>query len=226
VATGGTYDVHAGLSGSYVLQFADQGSRHGVRFRDRPEVRVDSTRLIDTGELQADSAYIVGTELAATWQRYLLQAEHFRYAIERPDSPAASFVGYYLQGSWVLTGERHRYNLASGSFQSPRPQRTYGAWELALRYSHTDLDFHAGVPGTAAALGGVRGGRQDIWTFGINWYASANVRLMLDYLRISVDRLNPAGAEDRAPFGSATPPLGVQIGQDLDVIALRSQFNF
>jgi len=43
-----------------------------------------------------------------------------------------------------------------------------------------------------------------------------------------VDRLNPAGPGNTAPFGAApnTPPIGVQIGQDLDVIALRSQFSF
>jgi len=225
-ATGSTYDVHVGLSGSYVFRFADQGSRYGVRFRDRPEVRVDGTRLIDTGELRADSAYTVGTEFGATWKNYLLQAEHYWYGVERPDLPDASFAAYYVQASWIVTGERHRYNLVNGAFQSPRPQREYGAWELALRYSHTDLDFRAGLPGTAAASGSVRGGRQNVWTFGINWYVSANVRLMLDYLRVSVDRLNPAGVEDLAPFGSATPPIGVQIGQDLDVIALRSQFNF
>ena len=43
-----------------------------------------------------------------------------------------------------------------------------------------------------------------------------------------VDRLNPAGPDNLTPFGSspATPPLGVDIGQSLDVYALRSQFSF
>jgi phosphate-selective porin OprO/OprP len=43
-----------------------------------------------------------------------------------------------------------------------------------------------------------------------------------------VNRLNPAGPGNLTPFGPApaTPPNGVQIGQDLNVIALRSQFSF
>jgi phosphate-selective porin OprO/OprP len=51
---------------------------------------------------------------------------------------------------------------------------------------------------------------------------------MLEYLMISANRLNPAGPGNLQPFGPSpgTPPVGVQIGQDLDVIALRSQFAF
>ena len=55
-----------GLSGTWVFQPPDQGStaaagqRHGVRLRDRPEIRVDSTRLVDTGPIDADSAYVYG----------------------------------------------------------------------------------------------------------------------------------------------------------------------
>jgi phosphate-selective porin OprO/OprP len=56
IATSSDYNIHGGLSGTWVFQPPDQGStaasaaqRHILRFRDRPEIRVDSTRLIDTG---------------------------------------------------------------------------------------------------------------------------------------------------------------------------------
>ena len=124
--------------------------------------------------------------------------------------------------------------MASGAFQAPRPFVPFtsrgglGAWELALRYSHTDLDDRAGELGFAATSASVRGGEQNIWTLGVSWYLNSNVRLMLNYLRIDVDRLNPAGPGNLVPFGPApaTPPLGVDIGQDLDIYALRSQFSF
>ena len=50
----------------------------------------------------------------------------------------------------------------------------------------------------------------------------------MDYLMIDVERLNPAGPGNAQPFGPApnTPPIGVEIGQDLDVFALRTQFSF
>ena len=241
-ATSGSYNVHVGVSGTYVLQPADQGSattpRYAVRFRDRPEIRVDSTRLIDTGSLDADSAYSAGAELAMNYKNYFFQAENFWYGVSRREpatQPDPSFGGYYAEASWVITGESHRYNMTNGAFQSPRPTKPFslsgggwGAWELAARYSHTDLDFHEGLAGTAASLDSIRGGAQNITAIGVNWYPNTNFRLMLDYMRISVNRLNPAGPGNLTPFGPApaTPPNGVQIGQDLNVIALRSQFSF
>jgi phosphate-selective porin OprO/OprP len=51
---------------------------------------------------------------------------------------------------------------------------------------------------------------------------------MMNYIIVDVDRLNPAGPGNLAPFGPSpsTPPNGVQIGQDLDVFALRTQYSF
>jgi phosphate-selective porin OprO/OprP len=241
VATSDEYNVHVGASGTYVFTPPDQGSsvtsgRHSLRFRDRPEIRVDSTRLIDTGAIDAYHAYAAGVEFAANWRSLYLQGENFWYGIERRQPTNASnpnFGGYYVQGSWVLTGERHRYNMATGSYQSPRPFKPFasgggiGAWELAVRYSHADLDSNAGTSGAAPA-GSVRGGVQDIWTAGINWYLNPNLRVLFNYLHVNVDRLNPAGATNLTPFGASplTPPLGAQIGQHLNVYAIRTQFSF
>jgi phosphate-selective porin OprO/OprP len=99
---------------------------------------------------------------------------------------------------------------------------------LALRFSHADFNFEEGIVGTAPTANSVRGGEQDIVTLGINWYATPNVKFMFNYLRVDVDRINPAGPGNLAPFGAApaTPPIGVQIGQKYDAFALRSQFNF
>ena len=245
IATSSDYNIHAGLSGTWVFQPPDQGStaasaaqRHVLRFRDRPEIRVDSTRLIDTGSIDADSAYVYGLEASATWKNWYLGAESFHYGIERTAATAAlsdpTFEGFYVQGSWILTGETRRYDIASGAFQAPRPFVPFtsaggmGAWEFALRFSHTDLDYHAGAFGTAAAADAIRGGVQDIWTLGVNWYLNPNVKIMLNWLHVDVDRLNPAGPGNLTPFGPApgTPPIGVNIGQELNIYGLRTQYSF
>lgn len=242
LANGNDFDVHVGASGTYVISPADLGSsatppRHAIRLRDRPEIRVDSTRLIDTGAIDADHASVLGMEFGARWKNVYLQGEHFWFDIQR-NMPTAlgdpSFSGWYLQGSWLLTGESRRYNPATGSFQNPRPMvpfatgSGFGAWELAARYSVTDLNFREGPDGMAAAPGGVRGGELTILALGLNWYLNPNFKVMMNYLLIDVDRLNPAGPGNLAPFGAApgTPPVGAEIGQDLDVFALRTQFSF
>jgi phosphate-selective porin OprO/OprP len=242
IATGTDYNVHFGASGTYVFTPADQGSsaappRHAIRFRDRPEIRVDSTRLIDTGVFDAAHASVLGLEFGANWKRFYLQGEHFWFDITRrlPSTlPDPDFTGYYLQGSWMLTGESRRYNAVTGSFQGPRPMVPFsssggwGAWELAARYSRMNLNFEEGLAGTAATPGSVRGGDQNVLTLGVNWYLNPNFKVMMNYLLIDVDRLNPAGPGNTTPFGPApaTPPLGVEIGQDLDVFALRTQYSF
>jgi phosphate-selective porin OprO/OprP len=232
------WNLHLGASGSHVFRFADQGGpnvRYPLRLRDRPELRVDSTRLIDTGQIDADSAWAAGLELGANWHNVYLQGETFRFGVERRDSALEDpeFDGYYIQGSWVITGESRRYNMATGAFQAPRPVAPFssgggpGSWEFAWRYSHTDLDFDAGIAGMPASPGAVRGGVQDIRSIGLNGAVNSNLKLMLDYMRVEVDRLNPA-TDGGLPFGPAplTPPEGVQIGQDLDIYTLRTQFAF
>ena len=241
VATSSDYNLHLGASGTYVFSPADQGQgtspRHPLRFRERPEIRVDSVRLIDTGSIDADNASVYGLEFGGNWKSLYLQGEHFWYDVARRGSaslPDPDFTGYYLQGSWMLTGESRRYNAATGSFQNPRPlvpfsgNGGWGAWELAMRYSRMNLNFNAGLEGTAATPDSVRGGDQQVWTLGVNWFPNPNMKVMLNYLLIDVDRLNPAGPGNTQPFGPApnTPPTGVQVGQDLDVFALRTQFSF
>jgi phosphate-selective porin OprO/OprP len=240
-ATSADYNLHLGASGTYVFAPADQGQgaspRHPLRFRDRPEIRVDGTRLVDTGSIDADHASAYGVEFGGNWKNLYLQGEHFWFDVERRASstlPDPDFAGYYLQGSWLITGESRRYNAATGSFQNPRPRVPFsgsggfGAWELAARYSRLDLNFAAGPAGTEATPDAVRGGDQQIWTFGVNWFPNPNVKVMMNYLLIDVDRLNPAGPGNPQPFGPApnTPPPGVQVGQDLDIFALRTQFSF
>jgi phosphate-selective porin OprO/OprP len=242
VARGADYNLHLGMSGTWVFEPPDQGSsatgaRRAVRFRDRPEIRVDSTRLIDTSSIDADTAYVAGLELGANWKSFFLQGENFWFGVDRPSTSTLadpSFGGYYVQGSWLITGESRRYEPATGAFQAPRPFVPFsaaggmGAWELALRYSHMDLNYRQGFAGLAPFSDSVRGGEQSIWTLGLNWYMNPNVRLLFNYLRVDIDRLNPAGPGNLQPFGPApgTPPIGVQIGQDLDIFAIRSQFSF
>ena len=64
---------------------------------------------------------------------------------------------------------------------------------------------------TPTAANRVRGGDQDIWTFGLNWYINNAIKTQLNYQYVKVDRLNGAG---------------LQIGQDIDQISMRLQFAF
>src|SRR6202008_3615333 len=99
--------------------------------------------------------------------------------------------------SWMLTGEHRRYNGSTFAFDGPavdhpfsRDDGTWGALELALRYSDADLNYNQGAPGTAPAAEAVRGGDQRIVSGGLNWYLNPVVRFMLEYQDVRVNRLS------------------------------------
>ena len=229
--------IEVGLHGSYVARPADAGgpdtaagvARYTVTMQERPELRVDGTRLISTGAINAQHASTAGLEAAAQYGGFFIQSEYEKFKIERRDGIALSdpeFNGYYVEGSYSLTGDKRRFNAANWAFDGPAvahpfsvADRTWGAWELAARYSDSDLNYHAGALGSAPAADAVRGGEQKIWAGGVNWYPNGVVRFMLDYQDVRIERLSPSAT-------TFATPTGVEVGQHYHAISLRSQFAF
>jgi phosphate-selective porin OprO/OprP len=223
------WQAHFGVNYQYVFAPNDAtglgttGTRYPVQLRDRPELRLDGARLIDTGAIDSRHVSVLGGEAGVTIQNFLLEGEYFKWDITRRQSAATplgdpKFSGWYVQGVWVLTGEPRPYNPAEARFDAPKmaynfnpAAGTWGTWELAARYSDTDLNWRSGAFGVAKTAEGIRGGEQKITTVGVNWYLNPDIRFMLDYQHVDVDRLNAAGA---------------QIGQTYNALTLRSQLTF
>ncbi|MBP7648406.1 MAG: porin [Phenylobacterium sp.] len=227
--------IHLGANVNLVLSPAATGpalpggAATPVRLRERPELRVDGARLVDTGNLDAEGVTALGVEFGAQRKNLYLQAEYFDIAVERRASPLPDpdFSGWYVQAGWTLTGEPRRYN-AGGGFDGPRAAKpfdlragTWGAWELAARYSVLDLNYREG---DLPALGSIRGGEQSILSLGLNWYVNNGVTLQASWRNVSVERTSPGGAAFGA--GVATPALGTDVGQDLNIFAFRTQYAF
>jgi phosphate-selective porin OprO and OprP len=198
-----------------------------IAFANTQEVRVDGTKLINTGNIDAKSADTETAEFAAQKQNFLVQAEYSKLRIVRSDGFASpSFSGYYVSGLWVLTGERRTYNPQSGAFDAvpvahPFSLKTggLGAWELGVRYSDVDLNYHNGAPGLAPIADAIRGGEEKNTSVALNWYPNTVVRLMFDYAHVDLSRLSPNATLYQTPAGA-------QIGQHYDVISGRAQFSF
>jgi len=225
---GADYDVHLGANIQGILNPADTAagavSTRAVRLQERPELRVSGLRLVDTGAIASDGLTAYGLEGGASWRNLYAAGEWYKVDVNREAVPPAvsafdpSFSGWYVQGAWAITGEHHAWTNASGGFVGLKPAKpfdrskgTWGAWEIAARYSVLDLNDHAGVFGAAAPAGGIRGGEQEITTVGLNWYPNSVVRFLLDYQWADVKRLNAAGAN---------------IGEDVNVVSFRTQYAF
>lgn len=229
--------IHVGVNTSIVINPAAGGpdvsgapATTNIRLRDRPEIRVDGTRLIDTGNIDADGLTAIGAEFGAQWKNLYVQTEYFDIKVDRKGQLSdPDFNGWYAQAGWTITGEPRRYS--AGTFDAPRPAKpfdlkkgTWGAWELGLRYSQLDLNYLAGAPGTAPVASAIRGGEQEIITLGLNWYVNNVLRFQAAFQDVSVDRLSPGGTAFGA--GTATLPAGAQVGQDFNIYSLRTQYAF
>jgi phosphate-selective porin OprO/OprP len=229
--------VNVGLHGSYVDRPGDTAgpganglipaSGFAVRLRDTPELRVDGTQFIDTGSIPAHNASTLGGEAAAQWRSLFVEGEYESIHIARSDGLASpNFSGWYVEGSWILTGESRAYYASTAAFDGPAIAHPFslknggwGAWELAVRYSDADLNFDTGSPGKAPPADGIRGGDQKIWAVGVNWYFNPVFRIMLDVDRVTIDRLSPNAATFQTP-------IGAQIGQSFTAVAVRTQAAF
>jgi phosphate-selective porin OprO/OprP len=184
-----------------------------VRFSNGPELGIDASRTVDSGNIDAKSAREFGFETAATYDRLYAQGGWFRYEIERRLAlPNPHFSGWYAFATYSLTGEQHPYDPGTASFRNIRPAKPlgtpggWGAWELTARYSNIDLDFN---PLSTAATGGIAGGKQDVWTLGLNWYPNSVIKFQLNYENLQVNHVN-------APANDISS----------NAIALRSQIQF
>jgi phosphate-selective porin OprO/OprP len=218
-------DLHLGLSGSYAFDIRRTAANgQQLQLRDRPELRIDQSRLIDTGLLNADRAYTWGPEFGLRWRNFLLQGEYIRIGVEQSEAagvprPDLGFEGGYVEASWVLTGEPRLYSTSGAAFGRPNPREPFslhgggwGAWEVMARYSVADLNDRLVRGRSQASTGGAYGGRQEVVGMGVSWYPNNLLRFMLNWDIVQVDRLNTAGT--------------IQIGQRFHTIALRTQLAF
>jgi phosphate-selective porin OprO/OprP len=175
--------VHLGASVSH-REFDDS-----LRIRQRPENHFPD-RYINTNSFSADDALVLGGEAAVVVGPFSLQGELLHMDVGRPSGESdADFSGFYVQGSWFLTGEHRRYKAGSGIFDKIKPKENFngfgkggiGAWELAVRFSSIDLDD-----------GTIEGGEEDNITLGVNWYINPNLKLMLNYIHGEIDRTEDA----------------------------------
>ena len=180
--------------------------------------------LISTGGIAARRAWHWGLDAAAQWKAAYAEGGYYQFGAVRNDGGLAGsnpeFSAWYAELAYTLTGESRRYNAANAAFRTPKvaypfnfgKDAGWGAWELAARYSYTDLNFAPGVARRPVPnSGSIRGGIQEIWTIGLNWYPNDALRFSLNYLNADINRLNASG---------------LQIGPSFSALALRSQWNF
>jgi phosphate-selective porin OprO/OprP len=147
-----------------------------VQYRARPELHL-APFFVDTGAFDADRANLLQGDVAFVHGPFWAYADYFSQFVDPDGMNDVRFDGWSVAAGWFITGESKPYRTSNSAFDRITPKTNYdgkggcGAWEVAARYSHLDLDD-----------GGIDGGRVDNFTVGVSWYLNPNTRVMLDWV--------------------------------------------
>jgi len=142
------------------------------RVRAKPEFGLNRERLIDTRKIENIELY----------QNFILEAGYSKgpFAVtgtmirrenKIKDLNSVDYYGKTAEMAYVLTGQNHKYSSKAGAFTNIKTKKVCCAIELVGRYSLLDLND-----------GKIRGGRQENYTLGMNWYLKNNIKLMTNYV--------------------------------------------
>lgn len=196
--SGGRYYMHFGADYSY--RAAGEGS---VTFRAQPEIRMRDQAdplnvpfFVNTGTIPADHWQLIGGEFALILNRFSVQSEYVYTPVARTNGPNPAFQSVYVYATYFLTNDYRPFQKMDSLFQrrnavfdrvipssnflkgdsSPGNPRGIGAFELAARWSYIDLNDQ-----------GIKGGRLNEMTLGLNWYINPFTRITLNYVRSFLD---------------------------------------
>ena len=215
-------------------------SRMGVHTADPP--RDMENYILDTQNHLTDDVDQYGLEAAYVAGPFSLQGEYMVVESDGSEEEACGdsagndfgtptclwhrdmeMDGFYIQVAYTLTGESLGYSPAGGNFSGIRPKGRQGAWELVVQYADASLELPGlGIDASADSL-----------VLGVNWYATRNVKVALNYIDSEV--ADCEGTASYTPDGGGDPipanlddlgSCGTDGVMDGDAYSLRLQYAF
>jgi len=151
-------------------------------------------KMIQTDPFPAE--YSLTTNLEFSWRKgpWWIHSEFNFVDISSPEFGDPAFTGWFVQGSYVVTGEMRDYKMPGGYFQgikvaNPTTTGGLGALELTARFTSTDLRD-----------GLIDGGEMDIATAGFNWFLRSDLTFSFYYRHVWSDNFGEVGESDGFMF--------------------------
>jgi len=143
----------------------------------RPESHLAPV-FVATGPIPADAVTTGLAEGAYLDGPFSIQSEYAIARLSRAEGAPPLFHAFYVAAAWSLTGESRPYHTTAGTIGRLQPRRPVGepggigAIELALRYSHIDLEDRE-----------ITGGKLSDASLAVNWYPSRPTRASFNVIR-------------------------------------------
>ena len=168
-------------------QLLHLGASYSHRKPDREEYKISirpkshlSRKYITTGNIPGvETTQVINLEAAYSHGPFSIQAEYMNLGVDQNYegiSTKYNFKNYYAQASYFITKEHRPFINSYETFGRLKPKNNVfngekgaGAWEVALRYTNTDLNSKD-----------IYGGEQEDITLGLNWYLNPATRIMLN----------------------------------------------
>lgn len=141
-----------------------------VRYKQEAESHLIHDAYVSVRVKDVDRLSSYGAEALYINKSFAVQSEYIGSRIEALKDNYY-FYGYYVQGSYLISGENKKYKLKKTTLSKIKPNNSYGGIEVAMRYSFIDLDDKDEA-----------GGRQEDFTFGLNWYITSDLKWMTNYI--------------------------------------------
>ncbi len=166
------------------------------RMVDTAAIAAGADFLMGTELLYIRGPFSLQAEYGWNWMTDVVGVAPTGATLNPPINPSQDYVfsGGYVQVAYTLTGENRAYDrnigtLArqyygrSGPYSNALSFRdsdgnfcwSSGAWELAARYSHVNLNDGTG-------LNRIQGGAMDGVALAVNWYLNSNMNVMFDWV--------------------------------------------
>jgi phosphate-selective porin len=172
----GSQYLHVGAGIRYYA-----GDNDTLRFKGKPASNV-ADNYVDTGTFAGDHAWNGSLEVLWANRGYSLLGEYVRSEVRASSVGNPTLEGWYLTGSWILSGEHRPYDRKAGFARRVMPQGHWGAFELVGRVGRVDLDD-----------AGLDGGTMTGWWGAVNWWASRRWKASIGYGDIELERSGLTG---------------------------------
>ncbi|HEX9252009.1 MAG TPA: porin [Ignavibacteriaceae bacterium] len=175
-------NLHLGIAGSYKIPDVTTELRpNTIEVSARTETYVFDPKLLHTGDINNVNYFNrYGFEFMYINGPFYFQSEFIGSSIYRwYGNPTVNLQGGYAMAAWVITGETRYYYVDEGEVGPiEKPKYSWGALEVAARYSVTNLnDFDTDI----------HGGQSNQLMLGINYYPNMNIKLQFNYSYVNLD---------------------------------------